>query len=345
MPDRPSIAFFYFRPPASMPSYVARDVAILEEIAEVEWIRSHPGRAWRPHLGPAGWLPSRAMQRKIAAADLVFQWFAAPSAPVVGARLARKPSIVVAGGFDVASIPAIGYGRMAHPLTRSMSRLALRGATRVIAVSEFNAAEATRWQPHASLEVLPHGFEPAPPPSAAREPRVITVGTVSWEYMLRKGLEDFARASRSLPEVEFVLAGDHVQADAAAHLRAIGGPNLRMPGFLPGSDLGELLGSSAVYLQLSRHEAFGCSVAEAMLAGCTPVLTRAGALPEVAGGAARYVRSRRPEAVAEVVRAALADPSPQRSHERISSRYPVASRRRRLHELVTALLPGRGRGS
>jgi glycosyltransferase involved in cell wall biosynthesis len=263
----------------------------------------------------------------------------------VGARLARKPAVVVSGGFDVASLPELDYGRMVHPLTRNMSRLALRAATRVLAVSHFNAAEVERWAPGTSLEVLPHGFEAMSPPRPARETRVVSVGTISWEYMLRKGLEDFAKASTAMPEVEFVLAGKHVHADAVEHLRGMGGPNLRLPGFLPAAELDELLGSSAVYLQLSRHEAFGCSVAEAMLAGCTPVLTRDGALPEVAGDAAYYVASRDPGAVAEAVGVALAHPTGQRCHERIGSAYPIEARRRRLHEIVAELLPEAGTGS
>ncbi|MEO7555918.1 MAG: glycosyltransferase, partial [Acidimicrobiales bacterium] len=43
------------------------------------------------------------------------------------------------------------------------------------------------------------------------------------------------------------------------------------------------LWSSQVYAQLSWHEAFGVSVAEAMLCGCTPVVTDVPALQEVAG--------------------------------------------------------------
>ncbi len=342
MPGQPSIAFVYFRPPEAMPSYVARDMAILGEVADVEWIRSYTGPAWRRRLGPAGWLPGRAMRRAIANSDLVFQWFATPSAPVLGARLRRKPIVVVSGGFDVAFLPEIGYGRMVHPLTRTMSRIALRGANSVLSVSHFNASEVRRWAPGARPEVLPHGFEPTPAPASVREPRVVSVGAISWEYMLRKGLEDFAKASIAMPDTEFVLAGRVDQEDAAEHLRRIGGSNLRLTGFLSDEDLSGLLGTSAVYLQLSRHEAFGCSVAEAMLAGCTPVLTREGAMPEVAGDSARYVDSRDPVAVAAAVEAALAAPMPQRCHERIASAYPIEARRRRLHEIVAQLLPGAG---
>ena len=38
-----------------------------------------------------------------------------------------------------------------------------------------------------------------------------------------------------------------------------------------------------VYAQLSFHEGFGCTVAEAMLCKCIPIVTMMGSLPEVVG--------------------------------------------------------------
>ena len=58
-------------------------------------------------------------------------------------------------------------------------------------------------------------------------------------------------------------------------------------------------------MQASRHEGFGLAVAEAMLAGCVPVVMNVTAMPEVVGDAGVLIESQRPEEVADGVRRAL----------------------------------------
>ena len=58
-------------------------------------------------------------------------------------------------------------------------------------------------------------------------------------------------------------------------------------------------------MQASLHEGFGLSLAEAMLAGAVPVVTSAGALPEVVGDTGVTIAEPTPAAVAGGVRAAL----------------------------------------
>ena len=54
-------------------------------------------------------------------------------------------------------------------------------------------------------------------------------------------------------------------------------------GFVSEDILKKTFQESKIYLQLSRHEAFGVSVLEAMKYGCVPIVTNAYALPEVVG--------------------------------------------------------------
>jgi glycosyltransferase involved in cell wall biosynthesis len=336
---RRRIAFFYELPPTRMPSYVARDFQALGRMADVTWHPSLVGPAWRRGLGPRGWWPGTAMRRAIREADLVVEWFAVPSAPVVGARLLGKPSLVIAGGYDVAAVPEIGYGRMLTTRTRFMGRIALEGATRVLCVSRFNQQETLRYAPRATSELLYHGFEATALVPAPRQRQVITVGALRNDYLERKGLLAFARASRQLPELPFLLVGRLVDAQAVDQLRASGGPNLVLAGELSDDALRLRLAESAVYVQLSVHEAFGCAVAEAMLARCTPVVTRAGALPEVVGDCGHYANSREPADAAAAIARALEDSRGDRARARVLSAFPWHAREAGLRRHVEALVP------
>ena len=334
------ILFCSDTPPDQMPTFVACDWDTLSTAADISWHAADPNPRWRRGLGPSGVLPTSDLRRAARRADLVFQWFATPSAPMIAARVAHTPAIVIAGGYDVAYEPDIGYGQMVDVRTRAMVKLALRVADRVLTVSKFNELETRHWQPRARTTLIPHGFDPTEfrPRVDARVRRVVTVGEVRTDYLLRKGLLDFARASRAMPDVPFVLVGRHVNPDAVQRLRREGGPNLELHGRASPEELRSILGESAVYLQLSRHEAFGCAVAEAMLSGCTPVLARAGALPEVASDAAYYVDSRNPADVVASINKALLAPLTSAARDRISAAFPLESRQQRLLEIIRTVV-------
>jgi glycosyltransferase involved in cell wall biosynthesis len=322
-----------------MEPYMRGDFDYLQTIADVEWMNSRIGPGWRRILGPTGWIPSGSMLRLVRKSDLVFQWFATPAAPVLAARMARKPSIVIAGGYDVACVPEIGYGLMLGRRTRLMGQLTLQLASRVLCVSQSTLSEAKRWAPRARLTCVPHGLDPARYPQGTNDRRqVVTVGAVSREYLRRKGLDTFAEVSRLVPEVPFFLVGRIVEEEAASLLRTLGGPNLRLTGYLPDEELYEFLRQSAVYAQLSRHEGFGYALAEAMLSGCSPVATSVGALPDVIGRTGPLAAADRPKDCAEAVRHALQNPVRMAGRSRVLREFPLQSRRDRLRTEIEVLL-------
>ena len=138
--------------------------------------------------------------------------------------------------------------------------------------------------------------------------------------------------------MKFVLAGRWVD-DAVEVLRPLAGGNVTFTGELPRAELDALFARASVYVQASAHEGFGLSLAEAMLAGCIPVVTSAGALPEVVGDVGVRVEDGSPEAVAAGVSRAL-ELSPDersRARDRILEHFPVDARRRALHSEIEAL--------
>ena len=222
-------------------------------------------------------------------ADIVVCWFAGWHAvlPVTVAWLLRRPSVVITGGYDVACDREAGYGMQQGGVRRIASRWVLRRATRLMANSDAGGREAALAAPRAAIDVVWHGVPDLAPGADLSAPRsgVLTVGAVDRPNLVRKGLAAFVSAAAAFPDVPFVLVGRVDDPAAEAELRAAAGDNVRFAGALSDSDLAHEYATAAVYVQASTHEGFGMAVAEAMCAGCIPVVTPAGALPEVVGNA------------------------------------------------------------
>ena len=281
----------------------------------------------------------------VARSDLVFGWFASwhTFLPVTFAWLLGKPSVLVVGGFDVASVPEIGYGYQRGGPQRWLSRWIMARATRLVTNSEFSRRElaANTGIDGARVAVVHHGVpdDVGELPARAREPLAVTVSNVAQLSLERKGLRSFVEAAACLPEVSFVLVGRWVD-DSVNELRAAAAPNVTLAGWLPRTELDDLLARASAYVQASAHEGFGLAVAEAMLAGCIPVVTGAGALPEVVGDAGVRIANQSPSAVAGGVQRALAfdGEARRRARERVLHRFPLARRRAGLQALVAELI-------
>jgi glycosyltransferase involved in cell wall biosynthesis len=120
--------------------------------------------------------------------------------------------------------------------------------------------------------------------------------------------------------------------DAVESLRAVASDNVRFTGWVDEETLRQYYERASVYVQASLHEGFGLSVAEAMLAGCIPVVTRAGALPEVVGDCGVVLESNQPQAIADAVTKALDFPQDARARarQRVLDNFSLEKRRRAL---------------
>jgi glycosyltransferase involved in cell wall biosynthesis len=275
----------------------------------------------------------------LARADLVYVWFAGLHAlgPVLAARLLAMRSMVVVGGYDIAALPDIRYGHMAHPWKKYAVRAICHSATQLIAFSHAAARDVRRnLGQTAPLEVIHQGFavgEETPP--LRRAPVVLSIGNVSRESLRRKGHELFVRSAQLLPQAEFLLAGRELD-DAGPYLRSIAPPNARLTGYLPQPALDELLRRASVYVQPSAHEGFGCALAEAMAAGCIPVVSPLGSLPEVVGDCGIRLEALDAASLAAAIGRALHLPPSARIHasNRIRTHFSLDRRRYALLALI-----------
>jgi glycosyltransferase involved in cell wall biosynthesis len=180
--------------------------------------------------------------------------------------------------------------------------------------------------------------------SLAQSPRgrtVLTVGNVNRSNLQRKGHEPFVRTAALLPDVNFVLVGDW-QDDAIDYLRKIATTNVTFTGRVESASLLNHYRSASVYVQASLHEGFGMSVAEAMLAGCVPVSTNAGALSEVTGDYGVRLASTDPAEIANAVEKALntSDATRTEIRARILENFSLTRRNDQLQNLIEPYMAG-----
>lgn len=311
--------------------FVLDDLRLLRaQHGVTDWYQ--PGRAFNP----------ARLAGLVCRHDLVFGWFASwhAFAPVLLARALGRPALVVVGGYDTANLPEAGYGAQRGGLPRIVARVVIQAARGLITNPQAARREAIRNTGAAArkIRVIYHGVEPlAPGPAGARQPLALTVGGVWRENLLRKGLLPFVQAAAACPDVRFVVAGKW-HDDSIADLRRAAGPNVEFTGFLSNGALADLYARASVYVQPSLHEGFGLSVAEAMSAGCVPVVTRAGALPEVVGDCGVFCESTSPAAVAAGVRAGLAAAPALRAaaRARVLIHFSMEQRGRLLEEVIRA---------
>jgi len=222
----------------------------------------------------------------------------------------------------------------------------MRRATRLLANSAYSRDEAQRNAgiDPARVTVVHHGV-PDPfgeLPAGDRERMALTVGIVDQRNVTRKGLGAFVQAARMLPDVRFVVAGRWDDA-AADELRERASDNVTLTGWVEEEVLNRYYRSASVYVQASAHEGFGLSVAEGMLAGCVPVTTRAGALPEVVGDVGIQVDGQDPASLADAIARALDRGPDERAaaRERVLRCFPLELRREGVQALVREALSAR----
>ncbi|MFQ6060586.1 MAG: glycosyltransferase family 4 protein [Thermoplasmata archaeon] len=250
-----------------------------------------------------------------------------------------KKSIVIVGGFDVVYLPEICYGNLLNKRSARRTKFAILRSTKPVAVSESVRRDAISLTGRDDIGLVYHGFDSEKfGPAAEKQDLVLTVGEINASNLHRKGLKTFLEVARTLPDVEFAAVGRVREVPSRYH-GLFNLPNVEVPGFVSDERLLDYMQRAKVYVQVSAHEGFGCSLAEAMLCECIPVVTSRGALPEVVGEAGHYVPYGDVAATARAIAHSLNDRMKgSEARARIRSRFPFANRRRQLLELVRSLL-------
>lgn len=182
---------------------------------------------------------------------------------------------------------------------RSLRRsipLAAKVAKRILTVSNSSKAEIERFIPAAKGKVVvaynarPQWITPVEEPEremilkdlGVRGPFLLTVGT-NWA---RKNQELAVAAANGLPDSlshKLIVTGKATQKLASSRVQSVG--------YVSEKQLSALYSAADLYLAPSLHEGFGIPIIEAFGCGCPVMCGIGGAMPEVAGSAAKVMNS------------------------------------------------------
>jgi len=290
----------------------------------VEW--TYPAAAtglWRinrrrqqlaTHLGPQGrqvacrWLPGAELAGRI----VPLRWVVPRldlyhiTSTLCWFRPTGIPTVVTA--YDIAwlRVPEEICPRPPHWGLRRLPGL-FRSAQRVLCISETTKTDVAELAgvPEERLVVTPLAARPdfhPPADESAREqararltggkPFFLAVGTLEPRKNLPRLIEAFALLRRRGCEHRLVLAGS-AGWGAAAVQEAIERHRVAdavdLAGYVDDAALREYLWAADAMVMVSLYEGFGLPVLEAMACGTPVVVSQAGSLPEVTGGAGLVV--------------------------------------------------------
>jgi glycosyltransferase involved in cell wall biosynthesis len=306
------------------------------------WTGLAHGLSRLPHPDLKLLLISNAPRPREIPDDPRLEWISAPGGSERWWSMARFPAIARRRGAGIAHTqyslsPLLGrrgistfhdVSFMIEPawfpakdaqVLRIALRLAAKTAGRIITVSQASREEIHQAEPRlkgrveAVWNALPASFprldreeaEALRRDAGAPESYCLTVGT-RWP---RKNMDLAVQAMDRLP-----AAMPHrllVTGKAGWGSQELGARG-QATGWVDDRTLAALYDGAALYLAPSLHEGFGIPILEAFASGCPVICGRGGAMPEVAGGAAKLAASYDAGIWAQEIERLLADPEARR---------------------------------
>lgn len=215
------------------------------------------------------------------------------------ARFLRKEIYIVAGGFDVISLPEYSYGAFSERYLKVLLRkLLFKMSTRVFCVSDSSMGHALQNMPF--LKRKAERIYLAYPETLGEQPtedqahtvnssEVVMVASVDKIRYSIKGMDSFIEIARTMPSVRFhhigSVTGSCLPADLPENIQFHGALNIHQ------EEAGAIIRRCKIVLQLSVYESFGMALLELAGMGLYPIVYRAGALPELVGDQGGLVES------------------------------------------------------
>jgi hypothetical protein len=268
--------------------------------------------------------------------------------------LTRKKTIIIAGGTDCVSFPQIGYGNFQKPILKLFTKWSFKLCT-VIApkhhtlwnyIYRYDAHEPEQQGISAFIntknkQVVPieNGYDANQWPllNLEREPNSFITVTGGLQYPFQKqlkGLDLILEIAPHFPDSVFTIIGvphEHFFGTMPGNVRAL--PPMKND-LLP-----QLFNTQQFYLQLSMAEGFPNALCEAMLSGCTPIVSAVFSMPEITETVGYSLQHRNTGELVELIKEALNNGphDPTRVRNSIATRYTLERRKEKLRALMQSI--------
>ena len=277
-------------------------------------------------------------------ADSILIWFASTHTipAVILNYFFNKPLFIIAGGWDVANVPEIKYGGMRGGSRTVIGRWLLRKASKVIAVSKSNRDEIINNGKvnHRNIKLIYNAVSSTKNGHIIKKKnQVITVGEINKDTFLRKGLDSFIQVAKKLPDISFIHIGKWTDRDGRPctnminYVKKISPSNIQYLGFIDRIELEKYYNESKVYLQLSRHEAFGISAVEASMGGCRLIISDCYALPEIIGDSGYIVKENIIDETVKVIKKILSFDR-NKFNSKVLPKFSIEERKKRFMKIL-----------
>jgi glycosyltransferase involved in cell wall biosynthesis len=228
----------------------------------------------------------------------------------------RCPAPMVLTIHDVSFVAHPEWFRWREGLRRrTLTRLAARRAVRVLTVSEFSKREiAQRLEiDPAKVQAIYSGVTSLDAARAltAREPLVLSVGSIFNRRHIPELIEGFARLARRRGDARLEIVGDNrttppIAVDAIVQRTGLG-DRIRVRQYVTDEELASLYSRARAFAFLSEYEGFGLTPLEALGAGIPGVMLDTPVAREIFGEAALYVDRPEPALIETALETALID--------------------------------------
>jgi len=247
--------------------------------------------------------------------------------------------IIIAIGTDCAKIPEINYGNFRRPLMAWVTAFSFRMANLIIPVHESLIQKTISYDrflhpEQGILNLVPGIKTPMIPlhngynldlwkstkPRTERKRTFLSVSAnLNNTTFKLKGFDLIFKLAEEFPKESFSLVGQYSGNETVPE-------NISFLDNMTQSELVDVYNDHKYYLQLSMSEGFPNALCEAMLCGCTPVVSDIGAMPSIVGSEGIILKKRDSSTLHSIIKELLTNTSTYDPAKRIASNYPLINR-------------------